>query len=105
MVIDRCHERHVILKMNKSWIGVRLPKLFGYEVSDGEYRLLKRRRESIAEIPLPIDKKGIQGFPGAAVYSRTPVHNYSDLTADLNNTVHKRTAEELWRGSRRQLCV
>ena len=41
-VIDRCHECHVILKMDKSWIGVRLPTLFGYEVSGGGYRLSKR---------------------------------------------------------------
>ena len=54
-VIDRCHERHVILKLEKSWIGVRLPTLFGFEVSGDGYQLLKRRRESIAAIPMPID--------------------------------------------------
>ena len=53
-IIDRCPERRVILRMEKTWIGVRLPTSFGYEVSGGEYRLSKRGRESIAAIPMPI---------------------------------------------------
>ena len=56
-IIDRCHERHVILRMEESWIGVRLPTLFGYEVFGGGYRLSKRGRESIAAIPMHIDQR------------------------------------------------
>ena len=76
-VIDRCHERHIILKMEKSWIG--------YEVSGGGYRLSKKRMESIAAIPMPTDQKGMQRLLGAVLYFKTHIPNYSDLTADLND--------------------
>ena len=88
-VIDRCHERHVILKMEKSWIGVRSASFFGYEVSGGGYRLSKKRMESIASIPMPTDQKGMQRLLGAVLYLKTHIPNYRDLTADLNDMVHK----------------
>ena len=88
-VIDRCHERHVILKMEKSWIGVRTASFFGYEVSGGGYRLSQKRKDSIAAIPMPKDQKGMQRFLGAALYFKTHIPNYSDLTADLNDMTHK----------------
>ena len=66
-VIDRCHERHVILKMEKSWIGVKSATFFGYEVSGGGYRLSQKRREHIASIPMPKDTKGMQRFLGATL--------------------------------------
>ena len=88
-VIDRCHERHVILKMEKSWIGVRSASFFGYEVSGGGYRLSKKRMESIAAITIPTDQKGMQRLLGAVLYFKTHIPNYSDLTADLNDMVHK----------------
>ena len=88
-VIDRCHDRHVILKMEKSWIGVKSATFFGYEVSGGGYRLSQKRREHIASIPMPKDTKGMQRFLGAALYFKTHIPNYSGLTADLNEMVHK----------------
>ena len=88
-VIDRCHERHVILKMEKSYIGVLSPTFFGYEVSGGGYRLPKKRMDSIAAIPMPTDLKGMQRFLGAVLYFKTHIPNYSDLTAELNEMVHK----------------
>jgi hypothetical protein len=36
-VIDRCHERNVVLKMAKSWMGFEEAKFFGYEISKGKY--------------------------------------------------------------------
>ena len=73
-VIDRCHERHVILKM---------------EESAGGYRLSKKRMEFISAIPVPTDLKGMQRFLRAVLCFKTHIPNYSDLTADLDEMVHK----------------
>ena len=88
-IIGRCPERHVILRMEKSWIRVRLPTLFRYEVFGCGYRLSKRGRESIAAIPMHFDQKGMQRFLGAAFYFKILIPDYSDLTADLNDMVHQ----------------
>ena len=38
---------------------------------------------------MPHDQKGMQRFLGAALYFKTHIPNYSDLTAELNEMVHK----------------
>ena len=38
---------------------------------------------------MPIDQKGMERFLGAAPYFEIRIPNYSDLTADLNDTVHQ----------------
>ena len=88
-VFQRCDERHVLLKMEKSWLGVRTAHFFGYEVSSGSYKLSQKRREAIASIPMPKDQKSMQRFLGAALYFKTHVPFYSELTADLNEMVRK----------------
>ena len=98
-IIDRCNERHVILRMEESWIGVRLPTLFGYEVFGGEYRLSKRGRQSIAVIPMPISiRKVCRGSLEPLSTSRS-IPDYSDLTADLNDTVYQIFSwdESMWK--------
>lgn len=88
-VLQRCDERHVLLKLEKSFIGVRTANFFGYEVSAGTYKLSQKRREAIAAIPMPTDQKSMQRFLGAALYFKTHVPAYSDLTSDLNDMVRK----------------
>ena len=88
-VFQRCDERHVILKLEKSFIGVTTAHFFGYEVSGGSYKLSQKRRDAVAAIPMPRDQKSMQRFLGAALYFKTHVPSYSDLTADLNEMVKK----------------
>ena len=38
---------------------------------------------------MPIDQKGMQRFIGAALYFKIRIPDYSDLTADLKDTVHQ----------------
>ena len=89
LIINRCHERHVLLNMDKSFIGVDTAHFFCYEVSGGGYRLSQKKCEAIAAIPMPRDQKATQRFLGAALYFKTHIPCYSDLTADLNEMVKK----------------
>ena len=53
LVIERCHQRNVKLKMSKSFICVKKVLFFGYEISEGVYRLSDDRRAAIEAIPMP----------------------------------------------------
>ena len=88
LVFQRCRERHLILKLTKSFIGVTTINFFGYEITQGRYTLSKKRRESICAIPMPTDLKGMQRFLGAALYFKTHIPMYSALTASLNDMTH-----------------
>jgi hypothetical protein len=44
LVIDRAYERNVVLKMAKSWLGVKKVRFFGYDVTHGEFRWEKTAR-------------------------------------------------------------
>ncbi len=87
-VLDRCKEKNVILKMKKSWIGVRTVTFFGYEVTHGKWRLSEARKAAIAAVPFPKSPKEMQSFLGAALFFHHHVPNYSEWNAKLYETTH-----------------
>ena len=89
LVIRRCYERNVKLKMSKTFIGVTKVLFFGYEISEGAYRLTDERRAAVSAIPMPRNQKQIQSLIGAAQYFRNHVPNFSDLTAVLTEMTKK----------------
>jgi hypothetical protein len=89
LVLDRCIERHVMLKITKCYFGVTTVNFFGYEVTHGKYTLSQERRESIRSIPMPKNTTQMQSLLGSAMYFKTHIPMYSDLTAPLNDLVKK----------------
>ena len=82
-VIARCHEFGVILKIKKSFIGHSKVTFFGYEVSEGQWKLSESRKESIEALPFPKSKKEMQSFLGAALFFHNHIPDYSQWSAKL----------------------
>ena len=86
-VIKRCHERGVVLKFAKSWIGFQQVKFFGYKVTPGKYELDEDRKTTIKEAELPTNKKAMQRFLGMAVFFNEFIPCFSDVTAKLYDMI------------------
>lgn len=66
-VIQRCAaDFGVVLKMQKSHIGVQKVEFFGYEVFDGKWQLSQSCKDAIAAFPFPSNKKEMQSFLGCS---------------------------------------
>ena len=89
LVVTRCNERNVRLKMSKPFIGVTMAIFFGYEIEAGSYRLSEERRLSVTAIPMPVNTKQMQRFLGMALYFKSHIPGYSKLTAGLTEMSHK----------------
>jgi hypothetical protein len=68
LVLQRCHQRGLVLKFAKSWLGFRQVNFFGYEVSFGKYQLTKERIEEVCNMPMSTSQKMMQRFVGAAFF-------------------------------------
>ena len=87
--LQRCAERNVILKMQKTWLGFASVKFFGYKVSFGKYEMDEDRKKAISEYTMPTTQKGMQRFLGAALFFKSFVPDYSRISAPLNEMTHK----------------
>ena len=87
-VIARCSEFGVILKIKKSFIGHSKVTFFGYEVSEGQWKLSESRKESIEALPFPKSKKEMQSFLGAALFFHNHIPDYSQWSAKLYEMTH-----------------
>ena len=82
-VLERCDEFKIVLKLKKSYIGVKTTTFFGYEISHQKWRLSDSRKKSIEAMLFPSSKKAMQSFLGAALFFHHHVPNYSDWSARL----------------------
>jgi len=89
LVITKCSELNIVLKMAKTFIGFKTIKFFGYEITDGSYELGNDRKSSVDAIPFPTSTKGMQSFLGSALFFKDFVQKYSDLTAPLHDMTQK----------------
>jgi hypothetical protein len=71
--------------MEKSMLGIRKVKFFGYECEKGKFRIDERRRTDIQAIPAPISRKGMQSFLGTVVICSGFIINYSTRAIPLYN--------------------
>ena len=53
LVINRCRERNIVLKLSKSSFGRRQVEFFGYQYEGGSYRLSEDRIKSVTSSPFP----------------------------------------------------
>jgi hypothetical protein len=88
-IIRKAREFNVIFKMSKTWLGVRKVTFFGYELEEGCFGLSHSRRDGVLQIPMPTNVKQLQQFLGVVLFFKPFVSAYSDLTAPLNEMVHK----------------
>lgn len=86
-IIDRCHERQVVLKFSKSWIGFQEAKFFGYKVREGSYGLDADRKEAVLNMQMPANTKEMQRFLGTALFFNEFVPNYSEETRHLYDMI------------------
>ena len=64
LVIERCVERHVMLKISKCFFGVTKVNFFGYEVTPGKYTLSQERKDSIQGLVFPKNLHANAKLPG-----------------------------------------
>ena len=83
LVLIRCQEHRLVLKMKKSWIGTNVVTFFGYEVRPGSWELSQSRKASIAAMIFPTTQKQMQSFLGAANFFHTHIPNYAQWASDL----------------------
>jgi hypothetical protein len=83
--IQRCHERHVVLKFSKSWLGFDTVTFFGYLVRHGTFEMSDDRKLAISSIPMPSNLKLMQRFLGAALFFQRFLPNYSEITAPFHD--------------------
>ena len=88
LVLQRCQEYGVILKLKKSFIGVDKVTFFGYEVRHGQWSMSDTRKEAIGAMPFPKTTKEMQSFLGAALFFHHHIPNYSEWSARLYEMTH-----------------
>ena len=60
----RCKERNIILKMTKSWFGVKEVTFFGFHLKDHLVSLSESHKQEIQKLIMPTNQKLMQSFMG-----------------------------------------
>ena len=89
IILRRCQERRVVLKMAKSYIGVEVVTFFGYRLTYGKYELSESRKAGIMVIPMPNSLKKMQRFLGSALFFKSFIPDYSEHCALLTEMTKK----------------
>ena len=84
-IIERCQERHVVLKFSKLWLGFDTVTFFSYLVRNGTFEMSNDRKMAISTIPMPSNVKLMQWFLGTALFFQRYLPNYSELTAPFHD--------------------
>jgi hypothetical protein len=53
LVVEKCRERNISLKLSKSWFGFDHAEFFGYFCQQGSYKLTSERINEVTAIPFP----------------------------------------------------
>ena len=77
LVVRRCIKHNVFLKFEKSFLGVKSVKFFGFECTKGSFKITNERKQQIQQIPRPMTKKGMQSLLGTTVICSKFIPNYS----------------------------
>jgi len=89
IVVRRCRERNLILKMSKSWFGFRLVEFFGYTCQHKCFEVSKAKKEALNSIEFPTNTKKARSLLGKGVFFSSFVPNYSSLTGHLTDMTKK----------------
>ena len=83
LILHRCKDNGLVLKMKKSWIGTTVVTFFGYEVHPGSWQLSQSRKDAISSMLFPTTQKQMQSFLGAANFFHTHIPNYATWASAL----------------------
>jgi hypothetical protein len=99
LVIERCIERNLVLKMAKSWLGFRKVEFFGYTCQHKSYEVSASKKEALNEIPFPNTTKKARSLLGKGVFFSSFTPNYSTLTGHLTDMTKKtfNWKEDTWK--------
>ena len=105
LVLTRCHEYRLVLKMKKSRIGNNVVNFFGYEVKPGSWSLSQSRKDSISAMIFPTTQKQMQSFPGAVNFFHSHIPNYASWSSALYEctTIGFNWSPTLWSHDYQQL--
>ena len=83
LVLIRCQQHCLVLKIKKSWIGNDIVTFFGYEVRPGSWSSSQTRKDAVQDIIFPTTQKSMQSFLGAANFFHTHIPNYASWASSL----------------------
>ena len=89
IVMQRCLDRNIKLKVDKCSFGLTEIKFFGYRVSSNSYTISDDKKEALANIPFPDTLHSMQSFLGTALFFSPFVLDYSRLAAPFYDTTRK----------------
>lgn len=89
IILTRCKDRNVFLKLSKSFMGYPSATFFGYEVSKGTYGLTDARTQGITEMVFPSTIKGMQIFIGMCIFFAPFIPNFAAAIAPLTDMTRK----------------
>lgn len=87
LVLAKCREWNIFLKLEKSWFGVKSVNFFGYVCKGNSYELSEERKKSVTDITFPTDQKAMQRFLGSSMYFKPFIFSYSEKTAKLYDMI------------------
>jgi hypothetical protein len=89
VIIERCLERNLVLKMAKSWLGFRKVEFFGYTCRHKSYEVAANKKEALNNIEFPTTTKKARSLLGKGVFFASFTPNYSTLTGHLTDLTKK----------------
>ena len=89
LVVDRCIERNLVLKMAKSWLGFKKVEFFGYTCQHKSYEVSVAKKEALNNIEFPTSTKKARSLLGKGVFFASFTPNYSTLTGHLTDMTKK----------------
>jgi hypothetical protein len=89
IVVEKCAQRNLVLKMAKSWIGFRTVEFFGYTCRHKSFEESKSKKEALGNIEFPNNTKKARSLLGKGVFFASFTPNYSTLTGHLTDMTKK----------------
>ena len=104
LVVERCKQRNLVLKMAKSWLGFREVEFFGYTCRHKSFEVAKAKKEALANIEFPNSTKKARSLLGKGVFFASFTPNYAQLTGHLTKMTVKtfNWDESTWKHDYRQ---
>ena len=77
LVVRRCIKHNVFHKFEKSFLGAKSAKFFGFACTKGSFKITDECKQQIQQISRPMTNKGMQSLLGTTVICIKFIPNYS----------------------------
>ena len=92
LVLERCQQTNLILNWEKFHFMVREGIILGHKISYKGIEVDKAKVEVIANLPPPVNEKGIKSFLGHAGFYRRFIRDFSKISKPLTSLLVKDTS-------------